>query len=195
MISVVIPTLNSERRLVPTLAALVPGSAEGMLREVLLADGGSRDATVEIADAAGCEFISGPEDEGARLKAAAASARGDWLLFLRAEGILDEGWTREVAAFIGTADRAGGANDRVATFRLTIDGFGLAPRIVEAAVALRLAFMGRPRSDQGLLISKKFYRALGGHAPGANAQASLLARIGRGRIVGLRTRVTVAAGG
>ncbi|MEX0591396.1 MAG: glycosyltransferase [Xanthobacteraceae bacterium] len=192
MISVVIPTLNSERVLVPTLAALVPGSAEGLVRDVVLADGGSRDGTAKIADAAGCEFISGPEDEGMRLQSAAASARGDWLLFLRADGILDEGWARGVGAFMAAAGRAGSANERAATFRLAVDGFGLAPRISEAAAALRLALLGRPRPDQGLLISRNFYRSLGGHAPGANSHARLLARIGRDRVIGLRTRITIA---
>ena len=191
MISVIIPTQNSERVLVPTLAALVPGSAEGLVREVVLADGGSADETAKIADAAGCELLAGPEDEGERLKAAAASARGDWLLFLRPDGILDEGWTREVAAFLATVARAGGSSERAGAFKLAVDGYGLAPRIVEAAAAVRVALLGRPRPDQGLLISRKFYTTLGGHAPGANSQARLLAAIGRRRMVMLRTRIAL----
>lgn len=192
MISVIIPTHNSERVLVPTLAALVPGSAAGLVREVILADGGSVDETAKIADAAGCEFLAGPEEEGARLRAAATAVRGDWLLFLRPDAILDEGWTREVAAFMATVARAGGSNERAGTFKLAIDSIGLAPRVVEAAAMVRQALLGRPRPDQGLLISRKFYEALGGHAPGANSPARLLARIGRRRMVMLRTRVALS---
>jgi glycosyltransferase involved in cell wall biosynthesis len=92
MITVVIPTLDSEQVLVPTLAALVRGSAEGLVREVVLADGGSQDETRKIADAAGCEFLRGPQDEGTRLKQAATIARSGWLLFLDPGAVLDEGW-------------------------------------------------------------------------------------------------------
>ena len=195
MISVIIPTQNSERVLVSTLAAVVPGSTAGLVREVILADGGSTDETAKIADAAGCEFLPGPEEEGARLRAAAASARGDWLLFLRPDGILDEGWTREVAAFLATVARAGESSERAGAFKLAIDGFGWAPRIAEAAAAVRLALLGRPRPDQGLLISKQFYETLGGHTPGASSQARLLVGIGRRRMVMLRTRVALSGGG
>jgi hypothetical protein len=192
MISVVIPTLDSERLLVPTLAALVPGAAEGLVREVLLADGGSRDETRKIADAAGCEFLAGSEDEGTRLAAAAAGARGDWLLFLDPGAILDEGWTREVGAFIALAGRAGEGRERAAAFRLAFDAFGLAPRLAEAAAAARLAFLGFPRPDQGLLIGKRHYQAIGGHSPGPHPHRRLLGRIGRRRILGLRTRLLIA---
>src|SRR5262245_36502996 len=82
MLSVVIATQESERALLPTLAALVPGAAAGMVREVLIADAGSRDATAEVADAAGCRMLISPGTRGARLTAAAAVARAHWLLFL-----------------------------------------------------------------------------------------------------------------
>lgn len=191
MISVVIPTLDSERLLVPTLAALVPGSAEGLVRDVVLADGGSRDETRKIADAAGCEFFAGAVDEGERLAAVAAAARGDWLLFLDPGGILEEGWTREVGAFMAAASRAAAEQERAAAFRLAVDGYGFAPRFTEAAAAMRLALLGAPRLDQGLLISKRLYRAVGGHTPGPRAHRRLLARIGR-RMTGLRTRIVIA---
>ena len=56
MLSVIIATLDSERALVPTLAALVPGAMAGLVSEVLVADGGSRDETAVVADVAGCNF-------------------------------------------------------------------------------------------------------------------------------------------
>ena len=57
MFSIVIATHDSERALVPTLAALVPGATAGIVREVIVADGGSRDKTEEVADIAGCRFF------------------------------------------------------------------------------------------------------------------------------------------
>lgn len=191
MITVVIPTLNDERVLVPALAALVPGSAEGLLREVILADGGSTDDTEKVADAAGCDFLTGPSDPGARLRAAAQRARGSWLLFLDPSAMLPQGWVRELGAFIETAERTGAAGNRAAAFRLGLEGFGLKPRIAEIAAAARHAVTGRPRAEQGLLLAKRFYDRLGGHRDGEDAQLDLLVRIGRRRIVALRSALVL----
>jgi len=177
---------------VPTLAALVAGSAAGLVRDVLIADAGSKDNTERIADAAGCVFLAGPVDLGARLRAAASAARGNWLLFLEPGSVLQEGWTREVRAFMESAERSGAAGSRAATFRLRLESFGMAPRLAEAATAMRLALIGRPRPEQGLLIAKRFYQALGGHGEGAAAHRRLVGRIGR-RIVVLRTGVVLTA--
>lgn len=191
MITVVIPTLNSERVLVPTLASLVPGSAQGLLREVILADGGSTDETEKIADIAGCNFHKGPHDLGSRLRAAAQGARGNWLMFLDPAAVLEEGWTRELRAFIEKAERLGQTEKRAATFRFSYEGFGLQSRLREAAVSARRAFGFRPQAEQGLLISKNFYRTIGGHKDGAHAQEQLLARMGRRRIVTLRAQLVL----
>lgn len=196
MISVVIPTLNAEREIVPTLAALVPGAAAGILRDVVIADGGSRDDTEAIADAAGCVFVRSDTDLGVRLRTGAQAAqRGDWLLFLDPGGILEEGWTREVRKFLDVIARAGDADRRAATFRLAYEGFGLKPRLAEAAALARLTLTGRPRAEQGLLISKLLYQKLGGHQRGANTHRRFVARLGRSRIVKLRSRVLLAGAG
>ncbi len=176
MISVLIPTLNSERQLVPTLSALVPGSAEGLVREVILADGGSTDGTAKIADAAGCEFRPGAADEDGRLKAAAATARGDWLLIIGPASALQEGWTREAAKFVESAERAKEGETSAAVFRMTLDGYGFSPRVRELAAMAHLALTGRPRFEHGLLISKRLFASRGRRA---------------GRVVRLRTRVVI----
>src|SRR5882757_3402090 len=98
MLSAIISTLDSERTLVPTLAALVPGATAGLLGEVIVADGGSSDATAEVADIAGCRFIGSSSPLGARLKAAVAATRTPWLMFLRAGCMPEPGW-------IAAADR------------------------------------------------------------------------------------------
>ena len=72
MLSAIISTHESERALVPTLAALVPGATAGLLGEVIVADAGSRDATAEVADIAGCRFMASSEPLGA-----AAEGGGD----------------------------------------------------------------------------------------------------------------------
>ena len=92
MLSVIIATQNSERALVPTLAALVSGATAGLISEVLIADGGSRDDTAAVADVAGCSFLALDGRSARRLKAAAGKARAPWLLFLRPGTVLDAPW-------------------------------------------------------------------------------------------------------
>ncbi len=172
MFSVIIATSDSERPLVATLAALVPGATAGLVREVIIADGGSRDETERVADIAGCHFVSSAKPLGVRLKEAAAGARGEWLMFLDPGVVPDPGWIDECAVFLAKADAR-----KAAVFA---PGTGMLP-------ALRRAINLLPRPTQGLLIPKPLYDELGGHRDTADAQTDLLRRIGRGRLVTLRT--------
>src|SRR5712691_12299821 len=103
MLSVVIATHDSERALLPTLAALVAGAAAGIVREVIVADAGSRDATTAIADGAGCRVLVSTQGRGARLKAAADAARATWLMNLRPGVIIDATWDDETRRFMEAA--------------------------------------------------------------------------------------------
>ena len=58
MISIVIPTQGNEAETVATLAALVPGSAAGMVRDVVLVDRTSGGGIERVADVAGCRFLT-----------------------------------------------------------------------------------------------------------------------------------------
>lgn len=193
LISVVIPTSNSERELVPVLSALVPGVTAGILREVVLVDAGSTDATPAIADAAGCALIQGGPNMGERLRQGAAAVRTPWLLFLQADSLLEEGWSRDVGQFLETAERRGAADRVAATFRLAVDGYGLRPRVREVAGALQLAVLGRARTGQGLLISRRHYERMKGHPPDAASEQHLATRLRRHRLHVLRSRVVLIA--
>ena len=109
MLSVVIPTRNSERALVPTLAMLVPGVMASAVREVIIADGGSSDATREVADFAGCALhrLRRPARHRGCARRSPA-ARAPWLMFLRPGAILDPTWVAEIARFVEDAGRCGG---------------------------------------------------------------------------------------
>ena len=179
MLSVVIATLESERTLVPTLAALVPGAAAGLLGDVVVADAGSRDATAEVADVAGCRFMSSTEPIGAQLKAAAASTRGPWLMFLRAGAVPQAGWIEAVERFMAASDISA---SRAAVFRPAGISDLTRPGLSEILALLRVTFGGRSRPEQGLLIARRFYDALGGHPDGDQAETALLRRLGRRRI-------------
>jgi glycosyltransferase involved in cell wall biosynthesis len=181
MLSAIIATHESERTLVPTLAALVPGATAGLLGEVVVADAGSRDATAEVADIAGCRFIASGEPLGARLRAAAASTHTPWLMFLRAGSVPEPGWVEAAERFIETTDRLD--RDRAAVFRPP--GFAdlLRPGLAELIALVRVTLGGGARPEQGLLIARRHYDRIGGHPDGSHAEAAMLRRVGRRRIV------------
>jgi glycosyltransferase involved in cell wall biosynthesis len=91
MVSVIIETRNDEEALARTLAGLVSGAVEGLVRDVIILDHGSSDHTREIADAAGCVFLADrPFADAVR------QARGDWLLLLEPGSRLLDGWPEAV---------------------------------------------------------------------------------------------------
>jgi hypothetical protein len=186
MLSVVIPALDSERPLVATLATLVPGATCGLIRDVLIADGGSRDDTAAVADVAGCNFMAFDGSRGRRLKAAALAARASWLLFVLPGTLLDTPWTGEVGRFIEQP----AADARAAVFRRAAP-VQSAPRQIVTLLSAALGAL--PHPDQGLLVSKQFYAEIGGHSElAADPEADLLKRIGRQRIAMLSTTVSRA---
>src|SRR3984893_15621218 len=123
-ISVIIPTLDAAEELPGTLAAL---AESGLLREIIVSDGGSRDDTVAIAAAAGAGGVTAPRGRGIQLIAGAAAATGDWLLFLHADCRLAPGWERAAAEFIARP----GASDPAGYFTFALDDPGPAARRLE----------------------------------------------------------------
>ena len=193
MLSVIVPTLNAEHRLTATLAALVPAVVNGVVREVVIADGGSRDATLGIADLSGATVVRSRRGRGAQLAAGAAEARSEWLLFLHADTVLASDWEREVSAFMARGD-SGARSQSAAAFRFALDDFGIKPRLLEALVRLRCALLRLPYGDQGLLISRQLYEEIGGYRPlPLMEDVDLVRRIGRRRIVILRSAAVTSA--
>lgn len=96
MLSVLIETRNDEERLARTLASLVGGVVEGMVREVIVCDLGSTDQTAKVAEHAGCRYLA-----TGGVGAGIGVAKGDWLLFLEPGARLVEGWTDAVADHVG----------------------------------------------------------------------------------------------
>lgn len=162
MITIVIPALNAETTLPATLTALVPAALEGLVREVIVVDGGSVDRTRQIADQAGAELLTAPPNRGTQMRAGANAARHPWLLFLNADTVLDAGWEREADHFMERVD-SGASRHAAAAFRFALDDDGIAPRALEALVRLRCAVLRRPHGAQGLLISRAAYDEVGGH--------------------------------
>ena len=132
-LSVIIPALDAAASLPATLAALREGRERGLVREVLMIDGGSRDGTAEVALRAGARVVATTQGRGNQLVVGAAAATGDWLLFLHADTRLGPGWADAVGGF--TAAPANAA--RAGYLRYRLDDAASAARQLEMLVALR----------------------------------------------------------
>ncbi|WP_224826556.1 TIGR04283 family arsenosugar biosynthesis glycosyltransferase [Cognatishimia sp. MH4019] len=173
-LSIIIPTLNAEAGLPETLASLTEGLRAGIIREVVVSDGGSTDGTLRVADAAGAVVVTGAPGRGGQLRRGVTASGGDWLLVLHADTVLEPGWCDVVQEAMAQA-RAG-----YGTLRFRADGF--APRFVAGWANLRSRVLGLPYGDQGLLVSRAAYGAAGGYPDIPLMEDVALARALRGQL-------------
>jgi hypothetical protein len=189
MLSVIIPTEGAEQPTVATLAALVPGAAAGLIREVLLVDRAGNGVIERVADVAGCRFLPFEGSHAAALAAGARQARSPWLMFLHAGAVLDSGWIDETSQFIqrvSDSDR-----QRAGIFRYARSPYA-EPRLRDGFKFVARMIAG-PSADQGLLIARDHYDRLGGYLPDARrSEARLLRQLGRSSRTLLRSRIIVA---
>ena len=154
-ISIVIPTLNAGQVLPGTLQALMEGLHSGLIRELIVTDGGSGDATLEMVEEAGAVIVKGPPSRGGQLKRGCEVAKGEWLLILHADTELQAGWCGVVADCLPLG--------RPAAFRLRFRANGFGARWVAGWANLRSRLFGMPYGDQGLLVRRTDYVAAGGY--------------------------------
>lgn len=155
-LSVVVPALDEAHGIAATLDALAPLRAAG--HEVIVADGGSRDATVALATPRADRVIAAPRGRAAQMNAGAAVATGDVLLFLHADSRLPG----DAAAAIDGAIRSG---RRWGRFDVAIDGRSRMLPIVAAAMNLRSRLTGIATGDQGIFVERRLFADVGGYPP------------------------------
>jgi rSAM/selenodomain-associated transferase 2 len=161
MISVIIPTLNAQYGLAASLSALVPATIDGLVREVIIVDGGSQDDSLLIAEEVGAKIIRTSNGRGHQLALGGREAKGPWLLFLHADTILEPHWSIDAEQFMQSFPQG---QQGAAAFRFALNDKGLLPRFMEFMVGLRSQILKLPYGDQGLLIHKDFYDEIGGYA-------------------------------
>ncbi len=172
----VIPTLDAANGLAARLAALAGDPVD----EIVVADGGSTDATLTLARAAGAVLVAAPRGRGVQLAAGIAAARGDWLLLLHADTSPGTGWR----AALRDAMRAGAS--RAHYFRFALDSDAPQARRLERLVAWRCRTLALPYGDQGLLIARSLLQAAGGLRPlPLMEDVDLVRRLGRDRLAAL----------
>lgn len=177
-ISVIVPTFNAAQTLASTLDALAPQRA-GLIREVVISDGGSDDETLKIAKRYDCKVVRASKGRGTQLRHGASFASGDWLLFLHADTRMTDNWADVVSEFAAwpNAIRSAGA------FRFRLDDERTSARLLEIVVAMRSRLFALPYGDQGLFISRQLYDEVGGFSEFPLMEdVDIIRRIGRRRL-------------
>ncbi len=152
--SVIIPTLNEASQIEDCLATL---RTLDPTVELIVADGGSSDATVALAQQAGATVISAPRGRGPQCNAGAALAQGDLLIFLHADTRLPDD------CFVLLRHLFANPTLQVAKFRLSFD-------VNDPLLALAARFMWidtrlTSYGDQGVVVRRDFFNELGGFPP------------------------------
>jgi rSAM/selenodomain-associated transferase 2 len=150
-IAVVIPTQNEADRVEHAIA-----SARAAGVEIIVADGGSRDATRERAAAAGARVLNGAPGRARQLDAGAKATQADAILFLHADTLLSPGWADALRAALADPAVVGGA------FAFRFAEPGLALRVIEWGVRVRLALARLPYGDQALFARRDVLETIGG---------------------------------
>jgi rSAM/selenodomain-associated transferase 2 len=151
-IAVVIPALQEAGRIE---AAVRSASAPGV--EVVVADGGSRDATRARAEAAGARVVVSEPGRARQLQAGArAAVHADALLFLHADTRLPDGYADQIRDALADPEVAGGA------FAFRFDERTPGLRLVEWGVHVRTALAALPYGDQGIFVRRSVFDAIGG---------------------------------
>jgi len=164
-VSIVIPTINEESSLPLALASLA--LQRDVRAEIIVADGGSMDATGRIVAAAPlpASFLPGGAGRACQLNAGAAAARGEFILFMHADSVLaDESVLREAIDCLRQASSAGGgrlfAGHFGLRFRRSSSGRSLAYSYYENKA--RLNRTGCAHGDQGFMLPAELFRKSGG---------------------------------
>lgn len=156
LLSVVVPTLDEAPGVGDLLSDL---SRLAVPLELIVADGGSRDRTRSICEAAGATVIRAPRGRGTQLQEGARRAQAPLLFFVHADARLD----REARAVL---EEVAIVRPRSAmAFRLRIDAPGLDLRMIERGANWRSRLCGLPYGDQGLIVRREDYVRAGGYPP------------------------------
>ena len=184
-LSVVIPALDEETH----VGAAIRSAREGGADEVLVVDGGSLDATREVARSAGAVVVEAPRGRGLQMNAGAARAQGELLLFLHADSVLPPDAAALVRRALGDPGVVAGA------FAYRPAATGLLRLVLTVGARLRLLVTGHPYGDQGLFVRRRTFQALAGFADlPVMEDWEIVARLRRlGRVVVLRDPAVTSA--
>ena len=151
-VSVIIPTLNEESCLAETLLLL----RQQQPQEIIVVDGGSSDATCRIAATAANLLLHSPLGRAVQMNLGAGRARGDVLLFLHADCLLEPGALEEAERCLHRKGVVAGC------FRMEVRSRGFLYRAINFCATARVRLTGLAYGDQGLFLRRSLFHKLGG---------------------------------
>jgi rSAM/selenodomain-associated transferase 2 len=155
MISVIIPTLNEAENIQGCIECVRAGDGD---LEIIVCDGGSSDATVQIVrEYDDVILMETGKGRGSQMNKGAAVAKGEVLLFLHADTKLERGWSRELLSALADESIVGGA------FTFKIDNPAMRYRLIELWVKLRCTLFSLPYGDQGIFVRRGIFEKIGGY--------------------------------
>jgi rSAM/selenodomain-associated transferase 2 len=152
LVSIVVPVLHEAVTLAATLAPLQ--AVRGAVAEIVVVDGGSQDATAQVAAPLADRVIQAPRGRATQMNAGAASATGEILLFLHADTRLPPQALDRVREALRS--RAWGR------FDVSIDGASPLLRMVACAMNVRSRLTGIATGDQAIFMTRAAFAAVGG---------------------------------
>jgi rSAM/selenodomain-associated transferase 2/rSAM/selenodomain-associated transferase 1 len=182
-LSIIVPALDEAASIAATLGPLQPLRERG--DEVIVVDGGSRDATVDIARPLADCVLAAPRGRATQMNAGAAAASGDALLFLHADSIVDVEGIETMLAAVARGARWG-------RFRIAIEGRARILPLVAAVMNARSRLTGIVTGDMGIFVTRELFVAVGGYPAQPlmeDVELSRRLKRGAGRPVALRTTV------
>lgn len=182
-LSVIIPTLNEAVRIGETIAHV--RSAGDC--EIVVADGGSEDGTLEAAVAAD-RCVTAPRGRALQMNAGAGVCSGEVLLFLHADCWLEQGFIAAIEKALAEQSVVGGG------FRQRIEADGLRYRLLEQGNELRVRSARWIYGDQGLFVRRDIFERVGGFPQMALMEDLYLSKRlkGEGRLVLVPHRLHVS---
>jgi rSAM/selenodomain-associated transferase 2 len=152
LVSVVIPTLNEAQLIHTTIARLNQLSGH---YEIVMADGGSTDETVVLAQSCGLQVIVAPPGRGSQMNAGAAATRGEAFLFLHADTCLPDNALQLIEAALQAPDVCGGH------FNLRFAGQTYGAKVLTRIYPL-LRWLGLVYGDSAIFVRRSVFDAVGG---------------------------------
>lgn len=149
-VSVVVPVINEESCLRECLESARSAGAF----EIIVVDGGSSDATKQIATSLGCTVLETEPGRALQQNAGAEKASGDVLLFLHADTVLPKSGVESIRKAIEQGARWG-------AFRQSINDPSWVYRWIESGNSWRVRRLGVAYGDQGLFFERRFFFELG----------------------------------